>query len=63
MISADNEMGRNSRNFGSKHSLTLSLADDDNDNGINYVCQSYFEKKLLLFILHALNIIHFISNT
>jgi hypothetical protein len=52
MISADNEMGRNSRNFGSKHSLTLSLT-DDNDNGVNYVCQSYFEKKLLLFFLQV----------
>lgn len=40
-------MGRNSRNFGSKHSLTLSLA-DDNDNGVNYVCQLYFEKAFIV---------------
>lgn len=58
MISVDNEMGRKSRNFGSKHSLTLSLA-DDNDNGVHYVCQTYSEKLLLLY-RRAKIILHFI---
>lgn len=43
MIITENETSRNSRNFGSKHSLTLSLA-DDNDNGVIVMCVSRIRK-------------------